>query len=125
MPIGYVLQRGDAKYPYALLRQYSDWGLEALDVATPPRRFWSDAETAEGPVEVGVEIGGVKPLPTPAELLTSLPAGDNWQSHGRRSLARLNAYFLLIEDPQRRMDAREVDTLSHQVSLVRHILQND
>src|SRR5215472_16573162 len=118
MPVGYVLQKGDGKYPYALLRQYSDWGLEAVDVAAPPRRFWADAEAAEAAVEVGIEAGLVKTVPTPAELLSSLPAGDNWQAHARRSLARLQAYFLITEDPQRRMDAREVDTLSHQVSLV-------
>lgn len=125
MPVGYVLIKDDAKYNYALLRQYSDWGLEAVDLAAPPRRFWADSETADAPVEVGVEAGSVKTVPTPAELLSALPSGDNWQSHGRRSLARLQAYFLIAEDPQRRMDAREVDTLSHQVSLVRHILQNE
>jgi superfamily II DNA or RNA helicase len=125
MPVGYVLHKGDAEYPFALLRQYSDWGLEAVDLAAPPRRFWSDTEAADAPVEVGIEGSLVKTLPTPAELLSSLPPGDNWQSHGRRSLARLQAYFLIAEDAQRRMDAREVDTLSHQVSLVRHILQND
>jgi len=54
-----------------------------------------------------------------------LPAGENWPSHSRRSLARLHAYFLITEDPQRRLDAREVDTLAHQVSLVRHILQDE
>src|SRR6266545_7369565 len=125
MHVGFVIHKGDSKYPYALLRQYSDWGLEAVDVAAPPRRFWADAETADAPVEVGLETSTVKSVPSPAELLISLPAGDNWQSLGRRSLARLHAYFLIAEDPQRRMDAREVDTLSHQVSLVRHILQNE
>jgi len=125
MPIGYVLQRNDSKYPHALLKQYSDWGLEAVDLVSPPRRFWAEADTADSPVEVGVEISSVRALPTPADLLNNLPAADNWQAHGRRSLARLQAYFLVCEDPQRRMDAREVDTLSHQVSLVHHILQNE
>ncbi|MBX7135831.1 MAG: DEAD/DEAH box helicase [Fimbriimonadaceae bacterium] len=125
MPVGSVIQKADAKHPYALLRQYSDWGLEAVDLAAPPRRFWADTEAAEPPVEVGVEVGAVRSLPTPAELLSSLPSSDNWQAQGRRSLARLQAYFLLAEDPQRRLDAREVDTLSHQVSLVSHILQNE
>jgi len=125
MPVGYVLRKGDAKYPYALLRQYSDWGLEAVDIAAPSRRFWADIEVVDAPVEVGIDVGSVKTAPTPGELLSSLPPEDNWQSHARRSLARLQAYFLVTEDPQRRMDAREVDTLSHQVSLVRHILQND
>jgi superfamily II DNA or RNA helicase len=125
MPVGSILQKGDGKYPYALLRQYSDWGLEAADLAAPPRRFWADAEAGDSPVEVGVEAGSLKTIPTPAELLSSLPLGDNWQAHARRSLARLQAYFLITEDPQRRLDAREVETLSHQVSIVRHILQND
>jgi superfamily II DNA or RNA helicase len=40
----------------------------------------------------------------------------------RRSLARLHAYFLGCEDPQCRLDARPVNTLAHQVSLVRHVL---
>jgi superfamily II DNA or RNA helicase len=43
---------------------------------------------------------------------------------GRRSLARMYAHYLVAEDPQRRMDVREVETLSHQVSLVRHVLQD-
>jgi superfamily II DNA or RNA helicase len=42
----------------------------------------------------------------------------------RRSVARLRAFFLLAEDPQRRLDARPVNTLAHQVSLVQHILQS-
>ena len=63
MPVGYVLIKDDAKYNYALLRQYSDWGLEAVDLATPPRRFWADSETADAPVEVGVEAGSVKTIP--------------------------------------------------------------
>lgn len=85
MPVGYVIHKGDSKYPYALLRQYSDWGLEAVDVAAPPRRFWADTETADTPVEVGLETSSVKSVPSPAELLNSPPAGDNWQSLGRRS----------------------------------------
>jgi superfamily II DNA or RNA helicase len=43
----------------------------------------------------------------------------------RRSIARLHAYFLAVEDPQRRLDIREVETLAHQVSLVRHILETE
>jgi superfamily II DNA or RNA helicase len=42
----------------------------------------------------------------------------------RRSLARLSAWFLLCEDPQRRLDAQPVSTLAHQASLVRHILSS-
>jgi superfamily II DNA or RNA helicase len=40
-------------------------------------------------------------------------------------MSRLWAYYLLSEDPQRRLDARKVSTLAHQVSLVRHILDSE
>src|SRR5476649_2557870 len=125
MPIRYVLLRNGSDYPHALLREYSDWGLNVVDIVAPPRRFWADRERVDGPVEVGLGTTAVKSLPTPAALLAALPTGDNWQAQGRRSLARLQSHFLLCEDPQRRMDARDVDTLSHQVSLVRHILQSE
>jgi superfamily II DNA or RNA helicase len=58
-------------------------------------------------------------------LLRELPSGDNWQAMSRRSLGRVQAHFLICEDPQRRMDAREVETLAHQVSLVRHVLDSE
>lgn len=61
----------------------------------------------------------------PTELLANLPAEDNWPAQSRRSVGRLQAYFLICEDPQRRLDAREVETLAHQVSLVRHVLENE
>ncbi len=125
MKTGYLLQKPDSALPYALLREYDDFGLDAVDIVAPPRRFWSDQEATDGCVEVGLQANRVKSLPTPASLLTALPAGETWQSHSRRSVARLQAHFLICEDPQRRMDAREVETLSHQVSLVRHVLHNE
>jgi superfamily II DNA or RNA helicase len=36
----------------------------------------------------------------------------------------LFAWFLVCEDPQRRLEAREVQTLAHQASLVRHVLDD-
>jgi superfamily II DNA or RNA helicase len=54
-----------------------------------------------------------------------LPDADNWSAQSKRSIARLFANYLICEDPQRRLDARQVITLSHQVSLVRHILDHD
>jgi SNF2 family DNA or RNA helicase len=58
-------------------------------------------------------------------LIGVLPEGDTWSAQSKRSLARLFAHYLICEDPQRRLDAREVITLSHQVSLVRHVLDHD
>ncbi len=115
----------ESNLPYALLREYDDFGLDAIDIVAPPRRFWSDQETTDGCVEVGLQASRVRALTSPASLLMALPAGENWPSQSRRSVGRLQAHFLICEDPQRRMDAREVETLSHQVSLVQHVLQHE
>ena len=125
MQLGFSVQKPASPLPYALLRRYDDFGLEAIDIVAPPRRFWADRDPSVLCVEVGLPPNLVQPLASPASLLAGLPDGDSWQSHGRRSVARLHAHFLICEDPQRRMEARDVETLSHQVSLVRHVLQND
>ncbi len=110
---------------FSLLREVEEWGLKSIDGASPPRRFWSDQESQEGIVEEGLDARRLERVALPTELLFSLPDGDNWQAMSRRSVARLYAHFLAIEDPQRRLDKREVETLSHQVSLVRHILESE
>ena len=71
---------------------------------------------------MGIDAERVEAAPTPSQLLAAIPDGDTWTSMTRRSVARLRAFFLLSEDPQRRLDARKVNTLAHQVSLVRHVL---
>lgn len=124
MSTNYLYTKPGSPSPLAFLRELDEWGLKSVDLVHPPRRFWSDQESQDILVEEGVDLRRVQPLATPAQLLRALPENDNWQSHSRRSLARLHAHYLICEDPQRRMEVREVDTLSHQVSLVRHILQN-
>ena len=118
------LKRGSPA-PYSLLREHNEWGLRSVDIAAPPRRFWGDQEKQNVLVEDGLDLRRLDRIPLPGQLLTSLPEGDNWQSMSRRSVARLHAYFLMLEDPQRRLDVREVETLAHQVSLVRHILETE
>ena len=125
MTIDIVFGRSDVDFPAALLLERQEWGVRTLDLVNPPRRFWSDLNLAIPAVELGIDFNRVRRLPMPTELLASLPADDNWPAHSRRSIARLQAYFLICEDPQRRLDAREVETLAHQVSLVRHILGDD
>ena len=110
---------------YTVLRRYDDWGTSSYDLARPPRRFWADQSVVRPAVDVNVDVRHAVAVPTPAELLGQLPPDDHWLAQTRRSLQRLWAYFLVCEDPQRRMDARPVATLSHQVSLVQHILRND
>lgn len=125
MPTNYLYVKPGSPYSSGILREHEEWGLKTIDLVHPPRRFWSDQESQDVLVEEGIDLRRVQALPTPAQLLQALPANDNWQSHSRRSLARLRAHYLICEDPQRRMDVREVETLSHQVSLVRHILQSE
>jgi superfamily II DNA or RNA helicase len=117
-----VRRTGDA-LPLPVIRRYEEWGLVSLDLAGPPRRFWADGELPIVPiVDMGIDAERIEGVASPSQLLACLPAGDTWASLTRRSVARLRAYFLLSEDPQRRLDARQVNTLAHQVSLVRHVL---
>ena len=122
--MAYLYAKKGVPYVCSFLRKYDDLGIESVDLVHAPSRFWSDMDTHEGMVEEAVDIFQVEEAPTPANLLSGLEPGDNWQSQSRRSINRLHAHFLICEDPQRRMDVREVETLSHQISLVRHILED-
>ncbi len=111
--------------PHVILREASDWGVRVFDLASPPSRLWGDQRSVPPAVRTNVDPYKIRPIPSPAELLTSaLSPGDTWSAMTKRSLARFAAFFLISEDPQRRLDAREVVTLAHQVSLVRHILDS-
>lgn len=121
----YLFKKPDCEYPCSLLKEEEEWGLRTVSLVDPPRRFWGENAGHEAVVEEGIDYRRTTPLPTPAQLLDALPDNDSWQSQSRRTLARLYSYFLLCEDPQRRLDVREVETLSHQVSLVTHVLQSE
>jgi len=118
------LQDGQ-KYPYAVLRQQDEFGFVEYDLIAPSRRFFSSLDPIPPAVEIGVDGRRLRSLATPTELLTlPLLEGDNWPAHTRRTVARLFAWFLVCEDPQRRLEAREVQTLAHQASLIRHVLDS-
>jgi hypothetical protein len=102
-----VIKNG-SNYCSSVIRRQEEWGIETLDLLNPPRRFWSDETTNMPTVEPGIDARRVNDWPTPSDLLVSLPHGDNWSAQSRRSIARLWTYFLLSEDPQRRLDARAV-----------------
>jgi superfamily II DNA or RNA helicase len=125
MSSNFLYTKATATYPCSILREQDEWGVKTVDIVHPPRRFWSEQERPDVLVEERIDGRRLTPYPTPAHLLQALPQSENWQSHGRRSLNRLHAHFLICEDPQRRMDVLEVETLAHQVSLVRHVLQNE
>src|SRR5207244_10354302 len=88
-------------------------------------RFWSDGAHAPPVVDASHDLRRLRRGATPAQLLNAGTPEQPWPTQTRRSLARLRGFFMVCEDPQRRMDAREVDTLAHQVSLVRHVLESD
>lgn len=110
--------------PRAILRRQEEWGIVTLDLVAPPRRLLGADGSNMPTVEPGVDARRVQRLPSPATLLGNLPEDDTWTAQSKRSIARFWANFLICEDPQRRLDAREVSTLAHQVSLVRHVLDN-
>jgi superfamily II DNA or RNA helicase len=118
-----LFRQNGHRHPYSLLRQQDEFGFVEYDLIAPPRRFFSGLDPLPPPVEIGVDSRRVSPIATPAEMLTStLPSSDNWPAQSRRTVAKLCAWFLVCEDPQRRLESREVQTLAHQASLVRHVL---
>ena len=108
----------------AVLRKTNDFGYETYDLVAPPRRLIGGHD--EGPlVETNVDARRVEKTETPGSLFTSVPVSDSWQSVSQRTAARLLAAFLIASDPQRRLEARKAATLTHQLSLVRHIFESD
>jgi hypothetical protein len=107
-----LFSRDNVNYPSSLLLEREEWGLRSVDLVNPPRRFWSDQPIPMPIVEPGIDARRLREIPTPATLLRSLSTDDNWTAQTRRSLDRLRAFFLVCEDPQRRMDAREVESFS-------------
>ena len=121
--MAYSFRSSDADSPWVLLREVDDFGIPSYDLVRPPGRFWADGTVMPPVLRGTVDAHRVKPEPLPTALLRALPPKDNWQAMTRRSLHRLVAWFLVVEDPQRRLDVQPVSTLAHQVSLVHHIVQ--
>jgi superfamily II DNA or RNA helicase len=115
----------DEPYVFAVIRQQDDFGFIEYDLAAPPRRFFSLMDPPPRAVEIGIDSRRLRSVPTPAELFSCpLPEGDTWAAHTRRTLGKLAAWFLVCEDTQRRLESREIQTLAHQASLVRHVLDS-
>ena len=119
---GHVFRLAGSPIPHALLRENDNWGILEADLVPPPARFWGDQPSPPFTPEIGRDARQLKAVPSPVDLLQSLPEGENWMAMSRRSLARLTAWFLIAEDPQRRLDAQQIVTLAHQASLVRHLV---
>jgi hypothetical protein len=108
--------------PHVVFNEKDDFGITSLELVAPLRRLWGELENEPSVYVNNVDPMDVAEIASPAQLLKKLPATDNWNAQSKRSLASLTALSLIVEDPQRRLDAREVVTLAHQVSLVRYVL---
>jgi superfamily II DNA or RNA helicase len=115
------VQKHEETIIYADCGRSDHFGIEELNLLRPPARFWTERESVP-PIWEPIDARRVTPVPTPAELLAKGPH-DNWMAMTRRSLARLQAWFLLVEDPQRRLEAQPIVTLAHQASLVQHVIE--
>ena len=111
-------------YPLALLGEIKqDFGIPVADLVRPPGRFWTGTTDPPHAFRPSVDRYDFQEHPAPGARLAHTPAGEPVLALGRRSLAKLRAWFLLLEDPQRRLDVRPVETLAHQMSLVQYILK--
>src|SRR3954464_10579519 len=91
---------------WGLIRTSEDFGARVVDLARPSLRFWAAGEPGSPPAVIqNQSVRQVVALPRPTETLLQLGESDNWQAMTRRSLLRLLSWFLLAEDPQRRLDA--------------------
>src|SRR5262249_54849419 len=110
--------------PRVVLRTFSDFGFTVHDLVAPPRRLMGSRGAAPL-VETNVDSRRVSRTRTPASWFNNLPEGENWPAVSQRTAACLFAVFLVSGDPQRRLEVRKAATLSHQVSLVQHIIEGD
>lgn len=110
--------------PLALLKESSEFGFTELDLIEPPARFLGPGATM-GVLRAGVDAERADAELDPVDQLDRLGNDESAMTQTRRSLAKLFAWFLLAEDPQRRLEARPVETLAHQASVVRHILAEE
>ena len=118
----WLFRREDSPVPLAVLQRINDFGIQTFDLVRPPGRFWGESQPPSV-VQLRVDARRVRRLDTPALLLRGLPPGETWRGTSRRSQTRLLAWFLVCEDPERRLEAQAIVTLAHQASLVRHLLQ--
>ena len=106
------------------LRVVDDFGQKALDLVSAPRRC-AEADDREPLYVPNVDFRHVRQVLSPARQLASAPIQDSWITLTTKAQAKLFAAFLVGEDPQRRLDAQKAAALTHQMSLVQHVLSSD
>lgn len=115
------LEGDPARVPMGLIREVDDFGMISLQLAAPPARFFAGRPPGM-PIRLGIDAARAERDPSLGEALGIGPSDETTMGQSRRALGQLFAWFLITEDPQRRLDAKPVATLAHQASLVRHVL---
>ena len=115
-----VLYKGS---PYAVVTERAEFGILTRTLVGLPRRAFTSSElqSVRNIFEPFVDARHTDPLPTPAQAAVER-AESSWLSSTRRAQASLLAWFILTEDPQRRLEVLDVAPLLHQRSLVEHVL---
>jgi superfamily II DNA or RNA helicase len=111
--------------PRSILAELS-FGFPSFTTVSLPERVFTGLDDAARPpsvVHLEPEID-VRLLPTPAASLVAAAGSSNWAADTRRSVARLEALWLLAEDRHHLLDVHEVEPLAHQASLVEHVVTN-
>lgn len=104
----------------------SNFGLTSYTTAALPDRVYTGLDAAERPPSIALLEADldVTHLPTPLESLLApdTQSDETWAGETRRSLNRLEALWLLLEDRHRLLDVLPVEPLAHQASLVEHVI---
>ncbi len=109
--------------PYAVAAERMEFGLKTRTLIGLPRRAFTSVElqTTRGIFEPFVDARQTEPQLTPAQVAVER-VGTSWLASTRKAQTALLAWFLLAEDPQRRLEVLDVAPLLHQRSLVEHVL---
>ena len=113
----------DNRFPnatWSLLRKGDDFGIPVLDLASPPQRFFRNLDQKPSLALSNLDARRFSPQPTLAKR-TSCQA-ENPSAEASRVIGKLASWFLICEDRQNRLEKRPVQTLAHQASLVRYVL---
>ena len=99
-------------------------GFTSYNTAALPERVYAGLGQSSRPPDVlwmQPELD-LSRVPTPLETLVEEGDGKGWTLAARAAAARLETYWLLVEDRHRLLDAQEIEPLAHQASLVEHVL---